>query len=278
VNHVVITGAAGAIGAALARAFRRRHPSATLTLVDRDRVGLARVAAPLDARTHTLDLADLSALPSAVAAISAHAPIDALINCAGVMWVRDPAETSWRDAHELLTIDLLSPLRLQSLVVPSMIERRTGLVVNIASMAGKVPLHGALYYGAAKAGLAMASEIARADLARHGIEVVTVYPGPVHSALERTARAQYHDGDRGFARFVPTGDPDVLASKIIAAIAFNKPRVIYPAPYALGWFATNLAARITLRFGPHPNAGGDLHATRNRPSGPAIAPTARDRI
>ena len=264
-NHALITGAAGAIGAALARALRRRHPNATLTLLDRDRVGLARIATELDARVHVLDLSDPSALPSAVAAISSTAPIDALINCAGVMWVRDPADTDWRDAHDLLQIDLLSPLRLQHLVLPSMIERRTGLLINVASMAGKVPLHGALYYGAAKAGLAMASEIARADLARHNIRVVTVYPGPVHSALERDARAQYNAG--GLARFVPTGDPDVLARKVLSAVDYDRPRVIYPAAYALGWFATNLASRITLRFGPRPLAT----ARASSPPGPAIA-------
>jgi len=148
-----------------------------------------------------------------------------------------------------------------------MIERRTGLLINVASMAGKVPLHGALYYGAAKAGLAMASEIARADLARHNIRVVTVYPGPVHSDLERGARAQYNGGERGFARFVPTGDPDVLARKVLAAVDYNRPRVIYPAAYALGWFATNLASRFTLRFGPRPIAT----ARASSPPSPASA-------
>jgi short-subunit dehydrogenase len=249
VNHVVITGAAGAIGAALARAFRRRWRHASLTLVDRDRVGLARIAAELDARVHPLDLANLDALPAAVTAITAASgPVDGLVNCAGVMWIRDPADTRWSDAETLLAIDLLAPLRLQDLVLPSMIERGTGLVVNVASMAGKVPLHGAQYYGAAKAGLAMASEIARADLAPHGVHVLTVYPGPVHSALERGARAQYRPG--ALSRLVPTGDPDVLARKVVSAIDRHAPRVIYPAPYALGWLATNLAARFTLRYGP----------------------------
>jgi short-subunit dehydrogenase len=256
VNHAVITGAAGAIGAALAAALRRRWPAAALTLADRDADGLARTAAAVGGPTHVhlADLADVDALPARVDAIAASAagPIDGLVNCAGVMWIRDLPAVRWPDAHALLAIDLLSPLRLQDLVLPAMIERRRGVIVNVASMAGRVPLRGAAYYGAAKAGLAMASEIARRDLARHGVQVVTVYPGPVHSALERTARAGYHDGGAGLARLFPTGHPAPLAARIVDAIDRGAPRVIYPAPYALGWLATNLAARFTLRFGPAP--------------------------
>src|SRR6185503_18795865 len=91
VNHVVITGAAGAIGAALAAALRRRWPAAALTLVDRDDAGLARTAAATGGVPHVVDLADVAALPDHVAAIAASpaGPIDGLVNCAGVMWIRD---------------------------------------------------------------------------------------------------------------------------------------------------------------------------------------------
>jgi hypothetical protein len=79
-----------------------------------------------------------------------------------------------------------------------------------------------------------------------------VYPGPVHSALERAGRSGYQGGDRGIAKLVPTGHPEPLADRIVDAIARRRARVIYPTPYALGWLATNLAARFTLRFGPDP--------------------------
>jgi short-subunit dehydrogenase len=257
-DHLVLTGAAGAIGAALAHALRLRWPSIALTLIDRDEPGLARVAAAVDGgcATRAVDLADVDGLPAHVDAITAAAgPIDGLVNCAGIMWIRDLTTTSWSAARDLLAIDLLAPLRLQELVVPTMIERRRGVIVNVASMAGRVPLRGAAYYGAAKAGLAMASEIARRDLAPHGVRVVTVYPGPVHSALERGARVQYRGGDSGLARLVPTGHPEPLADRIVDAIDRRAPRVIYPyAPYALGWFASSLVQRFTLRFGPSPAA------------------------
>jgi 3-hydroxybutyrate dehydrogenase len=186
-----------------------------------------------------------------VASIAARAPLDGLVNCAGIMQVQQLPSWRWEDAERLLAVDLLAPLRLQDLVVRGMVERGRGLIVNVASMAGKVPLRGCTYYGAAKAGLAMASEIARADLAPHGIRVVTVYPGPVKSALEQGARDAYGGGGL-LGKLAPTGDPDELASRILHALAHDEPRVIYPRVYGVGWSATNLSSWIALSYGPPP--------------------------
>ena len=255
-KHVLITGAAGAIGAAIARRSRAMWPSARFALLDRDAAAMSAVAEELgNASTHAVDLRDIAALPDVVARIEGAAmPLDGLVNCAGVMWVRHVANWDWNDAETLLAVDFLAPLRLQDLVVRAMVERGAhGVIVNIASMAGKVPLKGCAYYGASKAGLAMASEIARADLAPHGIRVVTVYPGPVKSALEQGARDAYGGGGM-FGRFVPTGDPDELARLVAQAIDRDEPRVIYPRLYRVGWSATNAASWFALSYGPPPVA------------------------
>ena len=167
------------------------------------------------------------------------------------MKVQHVASWQWSDAQALMTIDLLAPLRLQDLVVRGMVERKRGFIVNIASMAGRVPLRGATYYGSAKAGLAMASEIARADLAPHGVQVVTVYPGPVKSALEAGARADYGGGGI-FGKLAPSGDPAELARRIMTALERDEPRVIYPRLYGVGWTAPNLSSWIALSYGPPP--------------------------
>jgi 3-hydroxybutyrate dehydrogenase len=277
-RHVVVTGAAGAIGAAIARALRARWGS-RLALVDRVAAPMHALAAELDAvgprrarpgtappttTVHTADLTDLDALPALVDAIAAVEPIDGLVNCAGVMEVRALAEHAWSDAAALLAVDLLAPLRLQERVARALVDRgRAGAIVNIASMAGRVPLRGCAYYGAAKAGLAMASEIARAELAPHGIRVVTVYPGPVRSALERGARAGYGGG--GVAgKLAPTGDAGVLARRIVAAIERDEPRVIYPRAYGIGWTAPNVSRWVALTYGPPPIAPPDAQPEDSR--------------
>jgi NAD(P)-dependent dehydrogenase (short-subunit alcohol dehydrogenase family) len=99
----------------------------------------------------------------------------------------------------------------------------------------------------------MASEIARAELAPHGISVITIYPGPVHSALEQGARNDYGGGGL-FARLAPTGDPAELARRITVAIGKAEPRVIYPRLYNVGWSATNVASWFALSYGPPPVA------------------------
>ncbi len=251
-NHVLITGAAGAIGAAIARAMRTAWPTATLALLDREAAAMSALAAELGtATTHAVDLRDLDALPAVVAAIAQAQPLDGLVNCAGIMQVQHVTTWQWDEARDLLAVDLLAPLRLQDLVLRGMMALGRGLIVNVSSMAGRVPLKGCAYYGAAKAGLAMASEIARADLRDHGIQVLTVYPGPVHSALEQGARDAY--GGAGlFGRFAPVGEPAELARRIMLAISRDEPRVIYPRLYGVGWTAPNLSSWIALSYGPPP--------------------------
>lgn len=254
--HVLVTGAAGAIGAALARAMRAAWPRTRFALLDRETGAMTALAAELgDASTHGYDLRDVDGLPALVAELSRTRPLDGLVNCAGIMRVQQLATWDWDAADALLTIDLVAPLRLQDLVVRQLTASGAagGVIVNIASMAGKVALKGCAYYGAAKAGLAMASEIARAELAPLGVRVVTVYPGPVRSALEQGARADYGGGGL-FGRFAPTGDADQLAARILTALETDEPRVIYPRLYEVGWSATNLARWFALSYGPPPVA------------------------
>jgi dehydrogenase/reductase SDR family protein 7B len=131
-----------------------------------------------------------------------------------------------------------------------MAARKAGAIVNVSSMAGRVPLRGCAYYGGAKAGLAMASEIAHLELAPMGVHVVTVYPGPVASALERGARAQLRPSR--LARWMPTGKATVIAAAVARALDRGDSRVVYPPLYAAADRAIGVASWVTRRFSPQP--------------------------
>ncbi|MBX3192340.1 MAG: SDR family NAD(P)-dependent oxidoreductase [Labilithrix sp.] len=237
--HVVVTGASSGIGEALAREWLKRGDSVTLVARRRDR--LERIAGEASDRAHVIeaDLANPEAACAWVeAAEEAMGPIDVLVNNAGVQIVESATETKWEAAEKLLVLDLHTPLRLTQIVLRKMIPRRSGTIVDIASMAAIGPTPGMFFYNAAKAGLAAASEGLRAEMKPHGIHVVTVYPGPVTSDMEAAARTAYEV--TAAARHAPIGSPDVLARLVADAVANKRARVIYPRFYALSRHFPNL--------------------------------------
>ena len=250
-KHALITGAAGGIGSAIAHALRSTYPDLHLSLTDVDGGGLIACSestgGPIS--THSLDLSFSDQLePFCRSITSDQGRNDLLVNCAGVMAMRSFASTDWRHGEGMLNVDLLSPLRLMNLIVPSMVDSRHGCVVNVSSMAGLAPFRGCGYYGAAKAGLAMASEIAALELAEFNVHVVTVYPGPVHSKLEKRARSELVPSR--VARVMPVGHPAPLARKISKAVVSRRRRVIYPTVYSWASLVTTFTRWMALRFSP----------------------------
>jgi short-subunit dehydrogenase len=247
--HVVVTGASSGIGEAIAREYLAR--GANVTLLARRRDLLERIAAAGAGRTHIVaaDLADVGAtwswLDEAEAALG---PIDVLVNNAGIQIVKHATETDWAQVERLLHLDLHVPLRLTTMALRRMIPRGTGTIVDIASMAALAPTPGMYFYNAAKGGLAAASEGLRSEVKKHGIHVVTVYPGPVTSELEAAGRAAYED--HVATRNVPTGTPEVLARMIADAVKNKRPRVIYPRLYGLARHFPNMTRWMLDAFTP----------------------------
>ena len=250
-RHALITGAAGAIGGALAQLLHDRHAGLRLSLVDKDAAGLADRLLQLSPRATALpwDLAQPATLGELwQRATATHGPVDLLVNCAGLMEVRSFSATAWELGERLLDIDLVSPLRLMQLAVANMTAG--GHIVNVSSMAGRVPMRGYSYYAAAKSGLGMASEIAALDLAPRGISVLTVYPGPVRSPLEARARAQLHADE--LTKNAPVGEPAELARRIERALRDGRRRLVYPAIYYLPDLFVGLASFLARLFSPLP--------------------------
>lgn len=251
IRHILITGAAGAIGAALCKRLAHDHPDAHLTLVDINEAALLRMTASYPGRSsHAVwDLFKPEKLGTAwKSIIKANGPVDILVNCAGIMDIITFEETGWTQGWKLLAINMISPLRLMDLALENM--PAGGTIINISSMAGRVPITGCAYYSGAKAGFAMASEIARNELGNRGINVVTVYPGPIHSGLESHARSQVRKGM--VSRFIPTGSPDAIADRIATACARRQARVIYPDAFAVAHYFNGISQWAVARLSPQP--------------------------
>lgn len=191
-KSVWITGASSGIGAALARAFAAA--GARVILSGRNEAALAQVAADCpDATTLAFDTTDLDALP----VIVDHAgPVDILVNNAGISQRSLALDTGLDVYRRVMEVDFFAPLRLTQLVLPAMVARGSGALVNIASVAGKTGSPMRTGYCAAKHAMVGWSDALRAEIAQYGIAVHVVTPGFVRTAI--ATRALTGDGsERG---------------------------------------------------------------------------------
>lgn len=248
--HVVVTGASSGIGEALAREYLRR--GATLTLVARRKDKLEEIVAGEASRCHLVqaDLADHEKACDWVdGAQEALGPIDVIVNNAGVQIVARTVDTSVEDGERLLRLNVLSPFRLTKRVLPDMLARGRGAIVDVASMAGIAPPPAMFYYNASKAALAAASESLRGELRGTGVHVLTVYPGPIRTPMEAKGRDAY---EQTFLMrfFTPVGDAATLARKIADGVTSRRARIIYPAMNAISRHLPNLTRFVLDRFTP----------------------------
>jgi len=249
--HVYITGASSGIGEALVREYARR--GADVTMVARRRPLLEKIAGELGGKTRTrvveADLCDVERAADPIAAAEAElGPIDVLINNAGVQIVASALRTDWDRAEQMLRLNVLTPLRLTQHVLPAMIARGKGTIVDVSSMAAIAPTPGMYFYNASKGAIGAASEGLRSEIRHTGVHVVTVYPGPVESPMEAAGRAAYEE--TATLRFTPTGKADVLARLVADAVLARRPRVIYPRIYALARHFPNATRWVMDRFTP----------------------------
>jgi short-subunit dehydrogenase len=249
--HVVITGASSGIGASLARELGRAGHS--LTLVARRRALLDAIAKELagTARVHVVehDLAEPDRATAWIAAAEVElGPIDVLVNNAGMENTGPSVDADPAEVRKLLDLNLVTPLLVTRALLPQMIARKTGIIVNVTSVAALVSVPMQAYYGASKAGLAMFSETLRGELAGTGVQVLTVYPGPIATAMGDSAAEKF--GGRDKIPSVPEGQPDELAQLIVRAMRRNTARVIYPFAYTASRWLGPFARSIVNRFAP----------------------------
>ena len=201
----LVTGASRGLGRALAHELAAA--GSRVVVVARDLSAVEAVAAQIRAAggvAHALaaDLGDKRAIhPLAAQAAALAGPIDLLVNNASALGptpLRLLLDTECEDLQRVLDVNLLGPFRLTRVVAGSMAARGRGLVVNISSDAAveAYPTWGA--YGVSKAALDHLSRIWAAELAEHGVRVVSIDPGEMDTRMHRDA--------------VPDADPADLAS------------------------------------------------------------------
>lgn len=251
-GHIAITGASAGIGHAIARAFARTPNK--LTLVARRRApmeDLAREATASGVPASVIE-ADMADLEQAVAwvdeAESQHGPIDVLVLNAGIQKVGPALSFSVEETEAMFRINVQAPIRLARKVAPAMIARGAGNIVIIASMSGITYTPQMADYSASKAAVSAFFETFAVELKGTGVHVLTVYPGPVATDMEKRARENLEEGF--LTRAIPTGTPEELASLVQTALLKETPRLVYPKVYGAARFARVTSQWLTYRFAP----------------------------
>lgn len=180
---VLLTGGSRGIGPVVAEALARR--GADIAITARSKSGLEEAAVRLrDFGIRTLvmpaDLKEQSQREKLVTdVLSEFGRIDILINNAGLETEGAYTDISWSSIRDTIEVNLAAPMDLTRLVLPGMLERNTGHIVNIASIASKSGAPYAATYSGTKAGLAEWTRALRLELAGSGVKFSTIFPGYV---------------------------------------------------------------------------------------------------
>jgi short-subunit dehydrogenase len=189
-RRVLVTGASRGLGAALAREFGARGHR--VFLVARGAGELAQLAAEITrsqgvgaAAWRAHDLRDVDGVEAlARAAQDAWGGIDVLVNNAAIGPYRPFLDNSLQDLRELLALNLEVPIRLTHALLPGMLARGSGQVINIASDLARRPLARMAPYVASKHGLLGFGASLHRELRGRGVRVTTVMPGVVDSTFD----------------------------------------------------------------------------------------------
>lgn len=221
---VVVTGGGRGIGRATAHRFAAE--GASVAVLDRDLDAAEGVAAEIaefgaESTAVRCDISDLDAVRGAVDHTHEElGPIDVLVNNAGWDVFKPFLQTVPDEWQRLIDINLVGVLNMHYAVLPGMVEREHGRVVNIASDAARVGSSGEAVYAACKAGITGLTKTLAREHARHGITLNVVCPGPTDTALFAGFLEGAGDPDklrRAFERSVPVGrigEPDDLPGAI----------------------------------------------------------------
>ena len=259
-KHVVITGGSRGIGAAMARAFALK--GARLTLVARSEDSLRSVAAEVMGAAVVADLSDESVVDTLVERIEReHGPIDVLVNNAGLDTSTPYAVEDPREIRAVARLNLETPMLLTRHVLPGMIERNSGHLVFVSSLAGTAGFPGMSAYCGTKAGIFNFTQALRRELKSTNVNITVLSPGPVDTQMWDHVEDSVPSVQRVVRRFqrlqlIPTARPDDIARRTVEAVRTDKSYVRDPRRLSINFWLNaaptriSNAAAIGVRFDP----------------------------
>jgi 2-hydroxycyclohexanecarboxyl-CoA dehydrogenase len=218
---VLVTGGGGAIGSAICRRFA--EAGAKVLVADRVGDAAQRVATECKGKALVFDIADYAAAKAAIGGER----IDVLVNNAGWDRFQNFADTKPEDWERLIDINLRGPLNMHHIVLPQMLARSRGRVVNISSDAARVGSSGESVYSACKGGMISFSKTLAREVARKGITVNVVCPGPTDTPILRSFLGEGDAGQKVYdalVRAIPmkrVGQPDDIPG-LVAFLASDE--------------------------------------------------------
>jgi short-subunit dehydrogenase len=219
--RVLLTGATGGLGRAIAKALDQR--GAHLLLTGRKHEALEALAGELSsADALAADLAsrdDVAALPG-----RAGGQVDVLVHNAGLPGSGRLESFTTDQIDRVLDVNLRAGIMLTHALLPAMTERGRGHLVYVSSMSGKVPTVRASIYGATKFGLRGFAGGLRDDLYGTGIGVSTIFPGPIQGG------GMWDDAGIQLPWWVPTKAPEDVGKAVVKALESNRPEIAVADP------------------------------------------------
>ncbi|MEL7225270.1 MAG: SDR family NAD(P)-dependent oxidoreductase [Cyanobacteria bacterium P01_D01_bin.36] len=248
---VLLTGAAGGIGACIARQLIQAQ--ANIICVGRSADTLHKLVAELAAKNgqaiaHPFDLKNLALIPTLISDIEQpFGPIDVLINNAAVEKFRAFQDYSLEDIQSMSTTNFLAPMALTQQLLPGMLARNSGHIVNISSGAGKRGAPFNSVYSATKAALINWSEGLRLELTDSEVNVSVVCPGITDTGM-------FHALETAAPEQMKITQPETVAEVVIQAILQNQVEVMLDGLtnkvfVALSQLSPQLSDRILHKIG-----------------------------
>jgi 2-hydroxycyclohexanecarboxyl-CoA dehydrogenase len=233
---VLVTGGGGGIGSETCRRFAAegaRVAVADMNLASAQAVADHLAASGAQALAVACDITQRAQVDLAIAKVESElGAIDVLVNNAGWDVFKPFTKTVESEWERLISINLVGALHMHHAVLPSMVQRRAGRIINIASDAARVGSSGEAVYAACKGGLVSFSKTIAREHARHGITVNVVCPGPTQTAL-------FEDYKQG------AGNPEKLLEAFQRAIPLGRIGQPSDLPGAILFFASDDASYVT---------------------------------